>query len=407
MFGALKAIPLKLSIIILLLVSLLVWALFPDESQDTQISEAPSSQLIADASASNTSDSVQKTPNNVLIVEGSKAGSDTILGGTVIPARDVTLTAQLSGQVKFLAGREGDRFTQNTLLVGINADQLQARRQAAIAQLQNAQSEINNAQVQYQRELISPQSLSLSRSGGMGMPLLFDQMFTRPMASFMPGGFGGNIAADRSADLYTVSTQLTQAQGRYMQIKSKIDEIDAQIADSRVNTPFPGIILERMIEVGDSIQEGEPLLRYANLSRLQVEAQVPASIVSRLANNMIISIRLGDAEYESNARVEQIFPSANAQRRTVTVKLDLPNNSRAIPGMYAELLLPADQKNQALVPVVPVSAVIRKGSLPTIHVLDENDQVQLRMIRLGEQIPGDKVTVISGLRIGERILSRP
>ena len=408
MFEVIKAIPVKLALILLALAGLFGWILFQAGKHEALVGTAPGNHLIASASAADNSGGTSRIPlGDILTVQGSQVSAQTIVGGTVIPARDVTLTAQLSGQIKFLAGREGDSFTQNTLLVGINADQLQAKRQAAVALLQNAQSEINNAQVQYQRELLSPQSRSLSKSGGMGMPMMFDQMFTRPMSELMPGTIGGDTVLDRNADLHTVSTRINQAQGLYMQAKSQIDEIDAQIADSRVNTPFPGIILEKMVEPGDTIQVGTPLLRYADLSRLQVEAQVPASIVARLSKNMIIPIRLGDAEYESNARVEQIFPTADARRRTVTVKFDLPNNSRAIPGMYVELFLPGNNSLQEAVPVVPVTAVMFNGSLPTVRVLGSNDQLQLRMIRLGERMADNKVAVISGLRIGERILSRP
>jgi len=407
MFEVIKALPVKLALILLALACLLGWILFQAGKHEARISGGTNKQLIATASASDKAAEPTITPGNIITVEGNQVSPQTIVGGTVIPARDVTLTAQLSGQVRFLAGREGDGFTQNTLLVGIDADQLQAKRQAAVAMLQNAQAEINNAQVEYQREILSPKSQSLSRSGGMGLPLMFDQMFTRPFSDIMPGGIGGDTVLDRNADLHAVSTRLNQAQGRYMQAKSQIDEIDAQIADSRINTPFPGIILERMVETGDIIQIGTPLLRYADLSQLQIEAQVPASIVSRLSKNMIIPVRLGDAEFETNARVEQIFPTADARRRTVTVKFDLPNNSRAIPGMYVELFLPGNRTLQEAVPVVPLASVMFNGSLPTVRVVGEDNQLQLRMVRLGERMANNRIAVISGLRIGERILSRP
>ncbi len=407
MFEVIKALPVKLALILLALACLLGWILFQAGKHEARISGGTNKQLIATASASDKAAEPTITPGNIITVEGNQVSPQTIVGGTVIPARDVTLTAQLSGQVRFLAGREGDGFTQNTLLVGIDADQLQAKRQAAVAMLQNAQAEINNAQVEYQREILSPKSQSLSRSGGMGLPLMFDQMFTRPFSDIMPGGIGGDTVLDRNADLHAVSTRLNQAQGSYMQAKSQIDEIDAQIADSRINTPFPGIILERMVETGDIIQIGTPLLRYADLSQLQIEAQVPASIVSRLSKNMIIPVRLGDAEFETNARVEQIFPTADARRRTVTVKFDLPNNSRAIPGMYVELFLPGNRTLQEAVPVVPLASVMFNGSLPTVRVVGEDNQLQLRMVRLGERMANNRIAVISGLRIGERIVSRP
>ena len=51
------------------------------------------------------------------------------------------------------------------ILVAIDDDDLLAKRRAAMAQLSNAQSAISNAQMQYSRELYSPQSRSIARTG--------------------------------------------------------------------------------------------------------------------------------------------------------------------------------------------------------------------------------------------------
>lgn len=366
-------------------------------------------QVISNAEAETTNNPLTKNKAEVSFhtVKAGQITSQTIVGGTIIPVRSVTLNAQSNGQVQFLAGREGDRFGAGNLLVRINADELQARRRAAVAQLQNTKSDIQNAEVQYQRELLSPSSKSLSKSGGMGMPMLFDQMFTRSFSNLMPNNIGGDTVLDRNADLYNVGAQLNLAKSRYMQSRSLIDEIDSKISDTNINAPFMGIILNKMVNTGDIVQAGTPLIQYADLSRLQIESQVPASIVTRLSPNMILPVRLSGTEYESNARIDQIFPAADAQRRTVTVKMELPNNSGAIPGMYVEILLPGEQSDQQPNPVIPLSTVMFNGSLPTVRVLTENDETQLRMVRLGERMADKQVEIISGLRVGERIVDRP
>jgi len=340
-------------------------------------------------------------------VKSAQINTPVIVGGNIIPARTVTLNAQANGTIKYLGGREGDAFNAGVLLIDISADDQLARRQELVAQLQNAQTVINNAQMQYQREVISPQSQSLSRSGGMGLPMMFDQMFTRPFSNVMPNNIGGDTVMDRSADLFNMSTKLQQAQNQYRQVQAQINGIDARIADSRINTPFAGVILNKLIEVGDTVQIGTPLLSYANLNQLQLEAQVPASIVSRLSPNMILPVRLDGSKYQINARVEQVFPMANSQRRTVTVKLNMPNNSGAIPGMYAELVLPGEESNPRPTAVIPLSAVAFNGSLPAVKVLTDDNQTQLRMVRLGEHMAGQQVVVISGLQPGERIMKQP
>ena len=65
-------------------------------------------------------------------------GGYVILGGTVIPLKEVTLSAQIPGRVESIAGNEGDSFEVSSTLLTINDDDLQAKKQSAQAQLSNA-----------------------------------------------------------------------------------------------------------------------------------------------------------------------------------------------------------------------------------------------------------------------------
>ena len=53
---------------------------------------------------------------------------------------------------------------------------------------------------------------------------------------------------------------------------------------------------------------------------------------------------------------------------------------------------------------IPKSAISKRGSLPSVRVLDENNVPKMRLIRTGIEIGGDTIVVLSGLEPGERIL---
>ena len=346
--------------------------------------------------------------SQIVTVQASSVGSSVALGGTVVAYREVTLTAQIPGRVEFLAGTEGDHFKADDILVAIDDDDLLAQRRSALAQLSNAQSAISNAQVQYQRELWSPQSRSISRSGGMGMPNMFDQMFTQPFAqSFMPGNVGGDRWVDRQADIHGYGTQLTQAHNQALAAQSQIEEIDAKLRDTRSFAPFDGVITRKMVEEGDTVQPGQPLLEFADLTYLQVEVDVPVRLMPGLKKGMLIPARLDVGNVRVDVRVAQIFPSADPIRHTVTVKFDLPVNVPGGPGMYAEVMVPDITTGVSSVPVIPDSAVLWRGSLPAVYVAKDNDEAELRLIRLGDYVGAREVAVLSGLQIGERIFVSP
>jgi multidrug efflux pump subunit AcrA (membrane-fusion protein) len=323
------------------------------------------------------------------------------LGGTVVPYKEVTLSAQLPGRVKFLAGIEGDVFREGDQLVELDDSELMAKRQAALAQLANADAQLRNAGVQFNRELWSPKSRSAM--GGMGVPNLFDQMFTRPMEDMVGERDRG---AERQADIYSSRTNIQQAQNTIARVQAEIRAIDAKLRDARSVAPFDGVIMKKFVEVGDTMQPGQPLLKYADVEYLQIVVDVPGRLRPGLSEGMMLWAELDVGSKVVPVRVAQIFPMADAQRHTVTIKFDLPQGESA-PGMYAKVLVPDMNAPARANPVIPATAIRYNGSLPGVYVADAEGKPTLRLIRVGEELPGGYKTVLSGLQAGERVLRNP
>ena len=334
-------------------------------------------------------------------VQQSRGAPTVSLGGTVIPYKEVTLAAQLPGRVKYLAGIEGDAFTESTLLVALDDSELLAKRNSALAQFANAEAQLRAAGVKYTRELWSPQAES--SPGGMGVPNLFDQMFTQPMESFSGTRHRG---VERHADLYNSGVQITQAQNSMLAARSQIQAIDAKLRDARSLAPFDGVIMKKFIEVGDTMQPGQPLLVFADVEYLQILVDVPARLRPGLSEGMMLQAQLDVGNQIVPVRVAQIFPMADAQRHTVKVKFDLPQGVSA-PGMYAKVLVPDFAAPARNYPVIPSSAIRYNGSLPGVYVIGPDGTPELRLIRVGENLSGGFTSVLSGLTEGERILRDP
>jgi multidrug efflux pump subunit AcrA (membrane-fusion protein) len=329
-------------------------------------------------------------------------GTPTVsLGGTVIPYKEVTLSAQLPGRVDYLAGIEGDFFKQSTLLAALNVSELLAKRNSALAQLANADAQLRTAGVQYTRELWSPKSDAAT--GGMGIPNLFDQMFTDPMESFSGTRSRG---AERYADVYSSQVQIATARNAIMSAQSAIQAIDAKLRDAKSLAPFDGVIIKKYIEVGDTMQPGQPLLVFADVEYLQILVDVPARLRPGLSEGMMLQAKLDVGNQVVPVRVAQIFPMADAQRHTVKVKFDLPQGVSA-PGMYAKLMVPDFTAPARNYPVIPMTAVRYNGSLPGVYVVGADGRPQLRLIREGERLEEGYISVLSGLSEGERILRNP
>jgi multidrug efflux pump subunit AcrA (membrane-fusion protein) len=337
--------------------------------------------------------------DQLITVQGVPVGSTVSLGGTVVPFKDVTFSAQIPGRIESIAGEEGDQFEEGVELVAINDDDLLAKRRAAWANLANAEAALRNAGVQYSREWISPYGGEQNDAmGGLGSMM---KGFTNPMQGMMSRGSSPGM--DRHAQLYQSGTILEQARSQIIAARSAIDEIDTKIRDAKSIAPFDGVITKKFVEEGDPVQPGQPLIEYSDLSKMQIKVEVPARLMPGVKKGMVFDARLDVGDVETQARVAQIYPIADVDRHTVTVKLDLPPGAPGGAGMYAEVMIRDIYAEVVDLPVVPIEALVWRGSLPGLYVMNEQNKREMRLVRTGDPVGPGSIAILSGLRVGERI----
>ena len=338
-------------------------------------------------------------PDTVITVPSVAVGGTVSLGGTVVPFKEATLSAQLPGRIESISGEEGDSFEAGALLLTITDDELLAQRRAAFANLANSEAALRNAGVQYSRQWISPYGgQSNDMSGGMGSLM---RNFSNPMNSM----FGsGSPRVERGADLYSYSTQVEQARNLLVSARAKIEEIDTKLRDTKSIAPFDGVITKKLVEVGDPVQPGMPLLMFADTSQLQIQVEVPARLMPGVSKGMVVPAKLDVGDVSLQARVAQIFPMADPDRHTVTVKFDLPQGAPGGAGMYAEVIINDINAQVHELPVVPKNALVWKGSLPGVYVLNQDNKRELRLVRTGDEVGIDGIAILSGIKAGDRIV---
>jgi RND family efflux transporter MFP subunit len=344
--------------------------------------------------------------SEIIEVGAHKALDQVYLGGSVIPYKEVTLSAQMPGRIEFLAGTEGDSFEAGALLLTISDESLLAKRKSAVAQYDQAVAGLQNAQVQYNRELWSPQTENATQMPGMGLPGMFDQMFTKQMSDSM--GYGDDDV-QRQANLYNQGSSVNQAQSRVRSAREAINEIDAMLRDTRSIAPFKGMIIKKFIEVGDTVQPGMPLLSFANTDYIRIRTEVPVRLVPYLKVGDTVRAYLDVSGMMIPAKVAQIYPLADKSKHTVTVKFDLPIGTHGVPGMYAEVAIPVKSSKPTTSIIIPRTSILKHmGSLPSVLVMNDENMAELHVIRLGKKVDGGKsYTVLSGLKPGDRIVDHP
>jgi RND family efflux transporter MFP subunit len=337
--------------------------------------------------------------------------SRTPLGGYVEPLQVIHLTAQTGGRVVYIAGREGASVMAGQIVVGLDEERLISDYQAAWASLSSEMSGIQNAQVQLYNKLYGP---ATSPMGGPAYEA-YDRS-TVPFYNAMRGvvPFMGGPPIQTQTDKQHSFSNRSQARSEYerqqamvVASQAKIDAIESMMRDHRSIAPFPAVILTKHINVGDVVQPGQVLMDIAQTDRLLLKVETPARLVSELRAGMTVPVTV-DGITHLDGLVDQIYPAANKEQHTVTLKILLPPDAPVAPGMFASAVLPEPPMDGQAVelPVIPVSAIVYRGSLPSVFVAGRDGRIELRVVRLGEK-QGDRAVVLSGLKVGDKVVTSP
>jgi multidrug efflux pump subunit AcrA (membrane-fusion protein) len=344
---------------------------------------------------------VQQPTHEFITVESSSVTGNIVLGGSVQPAKTVNLSAQMPGDVLFIAGQEGDSFKRGDQLVALDTAALLAKRKQAETQYYSAEAGYRNAMVQYNREVQSPNSQANSMMGGA--PSMFS-MFSDPFRDFTGEG---DSDIERHSNLYQYNVGVQTARNQMEQALAAIAELDENLKNAVSYAPFDGVIIKKMIEEGDIVQPGMPLVTFADITKLEIRVEVPTNLLHMIRDGDSLQARLDGSNKLIPVTISRIYPSADAAGHTTTVKFSLDDSSLARSGMYAEVMIPDPAKKGISSPVVPETAILWRGSLPAVYKLDESGMIKLRLIRIGERTAEGKVIVISGIRVGDKILAEP
>ena len=185
------------------------------------------------------------------------------------------------------------------------------------------------------------------------------------------------------------------------QAKADVAVAEVQVGYARVISPINGVVITKHAEVGSLAAPGTPLLTIED-SNYRLEAAVEESQLRniRLGASAIVTIDALGAE-EMSGRVVEIVPVADPASRSYTVKIDIPGKSLLRSGLFGKARFVSGDRQ---ILAIPNKAIVQRGQLSYVYVVDASGIARMRLITLGKQ-SGDRVEVLSGLSNGERIVS--
>jgi len=170
-----------------------------------------------------------------------------------------------------------------------------------------------------------------------------------------------------------------------------------------VLSPVWGVVMEKKAIAGMRFMPGDVLYQIADLSQVWIVADIYEQDLALVKLGQTAKIKV--AAYPDqvfDAKVTYVYPTVNAQTRTVPIRLELANKGGLLkPAMFADVELAALAATKRL--TVPTSAVIDSGTRRVVLVEVAEGRFEPRDVKLGRR--GDsEVEVLEGVGEGEKVV---
>jgi membrane fusion protein (multidrug efflux system) len=291
------------------------------------------------------------------------------LSGSLRPAEWTVVKSKVAGDLSVLTVREGERAVRGAVLARFDDRDLQARVAERSAVLEGARAQ-----------------LGLARKNQASS------------AELLATGFISRNAYD------TAESNLAVAQANLRAAEAQLEVARKALADAVVLAPMSGIVAERYARPGEKLPVDARILWLVDLSRMELEAEVPAPDIAALSLGQAVEFSVEGFEGRVfRGAVARMNPSADERSRALKVYVVLPNPDQALKGgMFAKGTLRLSAGREAV--VVPQAALREENGEAVAWVL-EGDTVARRALKLGARDIGRGVVeVIEGLKPGERAL---
>lgn len=292
-----------------------------------------------------------------------------------------TISAQTSGIVESINFDINDQVSAGQTLIIINDSQQKAGLSQAQANLAQAEAMDEDAQVLLTRNRSLYKKNTLSK-----------------------GELDSSIARAKSAAAAVLAA------------KALVIQAKEQLSYTKVIAPYSGVVSQRMVELGELVNPGQPLMTGFSAQPLRATTSIPQHLVSKLtidSENPQITIKSQGQHFPINGYT--LFPYADSRYSSVQARIDLAafevnkDSASLIPGAWVEVALPIGKKESI---AVPKSAIIQQGEVASLYVIDkESKALRLRYVRLGGNVDiatedstnkaNQQVEILSGLNAGD------
>jgi RND family efflux transporter MFP subunit len=209
---------------------------------------------------------------------------------------------------------------------------------------------------------------------------------------------------------WTTDAQLDQAKAAADEARARLNRAERSVELTRNSLSYAtleadarGVVTATLVEPGQVVAAGQTAIRVARLAEKEAVVAIPETLVERAKTGTATVTLWSDPNKKYAAKLREISPSADPVTRTYLAKFSLPDAGENVElGMTATLTLadPATERVARL----PLSALFRQGSDPSLYVVDDKGEVTLRPVKVKSYESND-VVITGGVEEGAKVVA--
>jgi|GEM_PF-2041877 len=289
--------------------------------------------------------------------------------GRLVSNREVVLSAEVSGIVEAYTVDTGDAAPADTTVVRLDATDYRLALNEARANRSAAQARYGAAKNSY------------SRAG----QLIPEKVITQE--------YFDKIEADFKA-----------AQAAVAQAEAVVDINQRRLDKTEIKTPFDGLVTRRLVETGQNVNIGEPVMAIADMMSMRVKLHVNEQDYVHLDHDDIVSVLIeAFPDRTFPGQVDRIGVKADPQTNTFEVEVLVANPDLLLKaGLTAVVKITVDQIRDAI--LIPQGCVLFRENRKEVFVVTDAGQAAVREVKLG-RVDGSSIRILAGITEGDRLVT--
>lgn len=318
-------------------------------------------------------------------------------GGIVRARLTATLASRVMAPVTAIHVVAGDRVRRGQALVDLDAREMRANRDRAVASSAAAEHAIVAADAGVAG---AQASLALARATHQRIA----DLASKKSATTQELDQAVAALAGAEAQVRAAEAQRAGARSGLEAAAAASTAADTGLSYTRLNAPFDGIVSQRLVDPGTMATPGLPVLMLEDTTRFRVETTLDESRAAQVQVGTPVDVAIGGGADEpvwTPARVTEVA-RVDAASHAFVLKVDLPDGVNVRSGTFARVRLAGPSRRTL---AAPASAIVRRGQLAFVFAVNKG-VAHLRAVSTAAP-QGAEVEVLAGLTDGEQVVTNP